>query len=487
MAADSANGKPLWAIVLAACLPLAACPVAPALFVVQSGGLESAARHTHEGGPTVWFIMLAMALGALVASACLALSARGVRVPGAVPVFCGALPWLIGDAGLRSTLTFMLEAVSNVSPADKPTILAAGLSEALVDRWLGALVSAVLLTCIAVGLGVAAVANSRAPNRPGHVIGGLAGTAMLGGALFAGVPSLMSAAVVMCTALVLAGRAASADAPHARSAALAAAVGAPVGIAFVAAAVAASVARVLGDTQALFLVDPADRLTLAVAALDAARPFEVLTTWGWALAVAPVLAVGGWAVMRGSAVRAPVGELAAALVLVGVVAAADLSVARAVNDAAEGAAQRPWDGTPGFHPLQLVGEHGAPSFDHVLGASDVWVAVEGNELAVALDARGSPQQLEQLIADAREKHVKALFLVGDPVRARQPAAHSPYSAGAWLITLLQAPVAVEVRLEPPRGDQPVKLIDARGLKPQQLADQAASAQQAGAVLQLTHP
>lgn len=483
MAADPANRKPLWAIVLAACLPLAACPVAPALFVVQSGGFESTARHVEVGGPTVWLVLLAMALGAMVAGACLALSARGVRIPGAVPVFCGALPWLVGDAGLRSTLRFMLDALTHVSPGDKPVILAAGVSEALVDRWLGALVSAVLLTCIALGLGVAAVANSRAPSRPGHVIGGLAGTAMLGGALFAGVPSLMSAAVVMCTALVLAGRAASADAPHARSAALAAAVGAPVGIAFVAAAVAASLARVSGDTQALFVVDPADRLTLAIAAIDGARPFEVLTTWGWALAVAPVLAVGGWAVMRGSSVRAPVGELVAALVLVGLVAGADLSAARAVNETAESVAQRPWDATPGFHPLQVAGNDAPPSAVQVLAPGDAWLAAE----AVALDARGTSQQLEQLLFDARAKKLRSIFLVGAPVRARQPSAHSPYSVGAWLVTLLQAPVAVEVRLEPPRGDQPVRLVDARGLKPQQLVDQAASAQQAGAVLQLTHP
>lgn len=490
MTTESPNRGPTWAVVVAACLPLGACPVAPALFAAEAGGAEGLARRVNEGGYFVFLVGLALIIGVAVASVCLGLLARGVRIPTAVPLFFAVLPWLVGDAGLRHNVNEILAAIVHVSPGDKAIIVAAGFSEASIDRHVVALFSSVLLGFVGVGLSIAALGRSRVPSLAGALAGALAALPVLAAALLSRSPLTVLPAAAALVGLVIAARSASADVPHARSAALAAACGAPFGLAVVGGAVAAVVSQVAHAATVLASVAPADRVSIAIAAAAELKTFSVLATWGWALAAVPVLAVGGWALMRGSSVRAPVAELAASALLVALVAAADLSAARAVNDAAAALEIEPWRAEPGFKPMQLAGTPLRAGFDGALSRdSAAWHLASGPdiELVVALDARAGEDRLAELLSTAREKYARTLVLVGEPVRARAPEPSSPYDASAWLVRLLQGPVSVEVLLEPPNDGRQAVLLSATGLKPQALAEQAFAARLSGKVLQLKRP
>lgn len=483
--AGAANKGPLWVAIMAACLPLAACPVAPAMFTATVG-----ARHVghrlQEGGFTVYLVILAFFISVVSAAVMLFFMARGARVPVPLPVGLAALPWLVGDAGQRAGMKLVQEAIANVSPSDQATILAAGLAEASVNRLAGALFSSVLLGFVGLALSLGAFGRSSKRAVAGAFIGLMASAPLVAAALF--VPSLRESgptgflpllpALAALLGLALAAAGASPDAPAARSSALAAGAGVPFGAAFVGAAVAALVAATSSTFAAVAMVSPADRGTVIAAAVLEMRPLVLLSTWGWALAAVPALAVGGWAVMRGATVRAPWGELLAVLLLGGFVAFADLSAARAANEAVDAFAGMPWKNLTGLQPVKVKARapngtyagtalggrwqprHGEPLSDAYLPANRLALVkalspLEGRGLTVGVDARLGKAELTALFEAAAEAGVKTLELAGEPLNG--PARPAMSDPTGWMLRLAEQPVAVALELQPSgmAGDRPL--------------------------------
>jgi hypothetical protein len=265
------------------------------------------------------------------------------------------------------------------------------------------------------------------------------------------VPVLAALAAVI--GLIFAARAASPDAPHARSAALAAATGAPFGLAFVGAAVAAALAQTGPAARAVAMVAPADKLTIAMAAVEETKGLALLSTWGWALAAVPVLAAGGWAVMRGSALKAHAGALASSAMVVGLVAAADLSAARAVNDAAQAATPAPWDAS--FRPVNMVA-YSLGEWPQAALGPDGWSAERisevisksnGRSLIIALDERVTGEQVRQLLEACQKQRIGVLTIAGARAGGLPVPRSTPYDPIAWLPKLLDGPVGVEIFIE----------------------------------------
>lgn len=156
MTTTPAPQRPSWSYAIAALIvPLIYGPVTAASLVFVSSN-RLAVDFTAAGAP-IYGVFAAMFLGAVLIAALCAASARGVPVPPAVIVAVSLLPWVIGIAGSRLGVTMVAEAIANVNPADKATIVLAGMSEAAVNAVFGAWATAGLAAGAAAGLGIAAL------------------------------------------------------------------------------------------------------------------------------------------------------------------------------------------------------------------------------------------------------------------------------------------------------------------------------------------
>lgn len=143
--------------VLAALLP-------PALAVLGCGGflllvpIESA----RDVGALAALVPMTIIIAALIASVLLYLAAAGRKVPTALAVLVASGPLLIG-AGLTLLAMYRAEmAIAYASPDQVTALASVALSEALIPRASGSLGAAALLSSVAIGLALAAIALSRA-------------------------------------------------------------------------------------------------------------------------------------------------------------------------------------------------------------------------------------------------------------------------------------------------------------------------------------
>jgi hypothetical protein len=139
--------------------------------------------HTWEGMGW-WGPVVVLATGGCVMASLGALVLRGwkPRLPVAVFLALGLAPWLAGTLGTRWDVHMCFEAIANINPSDKATILAAGSSEALSSYLFGGGLSVALLLGLAAGLGTAALvvaARRRAPEGPSLEPAGPASAALL--------------------------------------------------------------------------------------------------------------------------------------------------------------------------------------------------------------------------------------------------------------------------------------------------------------------
>lgn len=133
-----------------------------------------------------WGPLVALATGLAVVTSMGALVLRTLkpRLPAAVFLALGLLPWLVGTLGTSWGVRMCAQAISNVNPVDKATIMVNGIEEALASYLFGGGLSAVLLLGIALGLGVAALIVSsgrrgRAVEGPAFEVGPVASTVLL--------------------------------------------------------------------------------------------------------------------------------------------------------------------------------------------------------------------------------------------------------------------------------------------------------------------
>lgn len=106
-----------------------------------------------------WGYAVVLATGLAVAAGLGALVLRGwkPRLPAAVFLALGLLPWLVGALGTRSGVRMCTDAILQVNPVHKATILTNGFGEAFASYLFGGGLSAVLLLGLALGLGTAAL------------------------------------------------------------------------------------------------------------------------------------------------------------------------------------------------------------------------------------------------------------------------------------------------------------------------------------------
>ncbi len=221
----------------------------------------------------------------------------------------------------------------------KASLLMAGLAEASANRCIGALFTSGLLGFIAPALALAAAGRTPTRTDLGGALGFVSALPLLGAALLipsfpqSGTMSFLPAlpAFMAMVALTLAGASASPELPEGRASALAATTGVPIGLAFVSAAVAALVLQTREIFQAVAGIEPASKLALLVEAAHELHAIAFLSTWGWAFIAVPILALGAWGIVRGAVVRAPIGEVGGVVVVALLVAAADLSAVRSLN------------------------------------------------------------------------------------------------------------------------------------------------------------
>ena len=365
----------VWAV-LAACCPLAACPVTPVVAFASSGSGREPMRLLQEGGALAWATLGVFVLSALALAVLTAFIARGVRIPVTLPTLLAVLPWATGVAGMRTGLSMVERAIANVSPADKATILAAGIAEASSCRLLGTFLSSGLLAATGLALAVGAFANSVKPKPLGLLLGAAVAAPVLAACFLVPdfrnlgatgfLPVLPAAALVFAAAL--GGLGAGGDR---QASLLTGTLGVSAALAVPALASGVAVAGMMKLFGALAMVSPDQRATLAVeGALElgsADRLAFVTVALGGAAAVG--LAVLG--LRRASQPEEDVSapsepsvktafrvELILCAAVAALVLLADRQAVKAAAAAIDTSARTPWAGAPGFQPLHASGSFG---------------------------------------------------------------------------------------------------------------------------------
>lgn len=175
--------KPSTALtVVAALSALMAFPAAVVvLLVIQRGDV---ARAFVEGGSFTYLTVAAFSFAVLAIGGCAAFVPR-VRLPAAIPFALAVLPSMLGGAGMALGFRGVRAAVANVNPADKATILAAGLSEALQCVVIGVALSGAAWLAVALSFGLAGAAAPQGAVPPRRPAAWVAATAAFGLALAA--------------------------------------------------------------------------------------------------------------------------------------------------------------------------------------------------------------------------------------------------------------------------------------------------------------
>lgn len=357
-----------------------------------------------------WGPLVVLTTGVAVAAAMGALVLRGwkPRLPVAVFLALGLLPWLVGTLGTRWGVRMCAEAVANVNPLDKATILMAGIQEALVSYLFGGGLSAALLVGLALGLGTAALVlrtgrRERAPDAPASLAGPAASAALL----------CLAAALAVAACLP-----------------------------------SASIHREV--FSAMIQVNPADRATLLAYGAESLGPARVLT--GVLLGAALVLVMG--AALWGRRAGVGVGRAVAAGLCVVPAFAVHVLAQRDMKETARVTVETPWASAGDFQPVPVPGgpvfeqwprglvtrthlvpsqqQPGAPVpledglalalreliGDHALERAE-WEEAAGRrelslqpQLVLAMDGRVDGAKLRDVLEAARTAGASSLVLVG---------------------------------------------------------------------------
>jgi len=153
------GSKRIVAAIAAALLPLIAAPVLFASVGSLAGGFQGFAELWSAAGVMAPGVAGALAVAMIVTALLEALIALGFRIPAAVPIAIATLPWWAAVAGVPIGSTQMFQAVTMVNPDDRVRILAAGTSEILGGRILGAWGAVALLCTTALALAAASLAS----------------------------------------------------------------------------------------------------------------------------------------------------------------------------------------------------------------------------------------------------------------------------------------------------------------------------------------
>ncbi|MHB8879349.1 MAG: hypothetical protein ACYC8T_37110, partial [Myxococcaceae bacterium] len=437
---------------------------APAVFLgaflagaVAVSGPSDIARFLQEGGAPGYLVLFVSAAAAVGCALAVYFCARGTGLPAAVPALLAGLPWVAGGAGTLHSVRYLEQALGMVNPADKAIIAAAGISEVLSVRLLGAWCGSALLAGVAVGLGAAAVGRASSNGRGASALGSLLGAAlalpMLGlavlsmgglGTLAAPVGAAALAAVLACGFAGAALRWEEDDAPTVR---LAAAAAACAGLAFVASALVPGPAIERQVLAALASVDPADRLAMLMRGIDtlasvdpAGRltilaggpggsvPARLLAWPGSLLALLPLAAVALWGASRSEVASVPVRAVAFVLVAFAFLGIDRLAAARPL-ESIRLLAGAPWSDLPGFQPSRIQAWGEGEEVRLLVTATEVLAPASGRP-PVPLGASADEALLELL----RKLRVEAHPRFGD--RLERPP--------EWLRTLQEPRLVMAV-------------------------------------------
>lgn len=380
---------------IAASMPTLFACVSCALFGVGAGargGVEGVWHAIRDMGVAFWFVAIAMGVAWALTSVLLFLAGRGMRIPAAITVFCAALPWAAGVAGVSLGMSRVADAVVNADPSMRAMLVAAGISEATHARLLGAIMASGFLAAVAFGLAFAAL-GQRAPRRSmaalaiGLVVSlpllGIAAFGALGselGVLSVGSAILLLAGLGAVLAVALGAAGAGADEPHGRSGALAASVPIAAGLAILAACAAAMSVALIEIFGAIALADPGSRGSLIGRAAMELSPLAWTMKLGLPLASIGAAAIAGWAAIRA---RPSVGRIAggAALAVAAVlVVMLDASVMSSAASVIELGNRAEWGSVEGFEPIALPDVERAGESDAIVTTSGL-VATDGSMLS----------------------------------------------------------------------------------------------------------
>ena len=444
---EAGRGPSRLATGLGASMPVSFALVSCSLLPLVLTG-ERFEHRIDQAGIWFWAVLGAAAFGAAVAAVLVFLSARGTRVPVALPIFVAGLPWFTGSAGTAAGMSGVRASLPDGE--SRPMVLAYDIAVAALASAMGTWIGAALLAGTGVGLAIAAI-GQRAPLRSGlgAVVGVAAALPMLGIAVWAAIAMPPNGAMLVLPALgalvgvAIAGAAAGKDEPHRRSAALAAAAPVALGLAFVATAIMLHAGWLVRGFASLSATLQSSRgLVLAEMAEDGG-PARLASTWGALAALAPVIGVGGWASIRGGASAGRIAGALAALLAAATLPAASFAVGSLVRETAQVAATMPWDGIDGFVPIVISGQDyldapelflspegvstpgdpPVPLSEETVVALRIHAALSSEtRLAVAIDARVTGDALRSFVDLARAAGARVLSIVGtDGVAASERA------------------------------------------------------------------
>lgn len=482
----------LWAVLAAGC-PLAACPVTPVVAIASRGIRDEPTRLFYEGGSFAYLTLGVFSLSAVAITVLVVLMARGVKIPATLVMGMSVLPWLTGVAGMRLGLNGVLSAITNVNPADKATIMAAGIAEASACRLLGTYLASGLFAASGLALGLAALANAQKKSPVGLLAAFAAVPVMIACFVvpnFHETGSIMFLVMLPASAFVLAaalgGLGGASGEP--RSALLMAVLGVPAALAVAALARGVGVAGMINVFQAVANVNPADKATLLAMGATELTSADTLGAVVLGLGGLGALGLFAFGAVKAANKTPLVVEVALSAALGLLAVAADASALSAAAKATADLDHAPWEKVSTFQPLNAAGEH--PSEEAWLLEPDKLTAPDGTVIAapfssegqgrlgekldkpaddprgfgrgtfsswtVAVDRRVSSADFAKLVEVARAAHVKQLSVVG---KREHPLPGNP---SAWWVGLVGNTTSESFDLAPATGGyeepKPYKLI-----------------------------
>lgn len=163
--------------IVPALLPVPFHFAATGVLIAALGGVDRFAMAIQEAGKIVYLVVLAAFIVSIVNTVLFVRATRGAHISPFVPLGLSVLPWILGLVGTYLGSQATLNAVQMVDPADKATIMAAGIAESLNNRMLGAWYAGAQLAAAGIALG--ALATGRVEDNHNKSAAPIAAAALL--------------------------------------------------------------------------------------------------------------------------------------------------------------------------------------------------------------------------------------------------------------------------------------------------------------------